>query len=98
MVPPSAATVPAMRLKIELLPAPLGPIIPRHSPAGSENVTSSATTMAPNRLLRPATSRSPAAGEASTRWLAELREQLQLGLDGNLRRGRVVDDQQLEGE
>src|SRR5262245_61322256 len=83
--------VPAIRLKTELLPAPLGPIIPRHRPESSENVTSSATTIAPNRFCRPATSRS--AGNS-----AELRQELQLGFDRDLRRRGVVDDQELERE
>ena len=33
MLPLSARTVPAIRLNSELLPAPFGPIMPRHSPA-----------------------------------------------------------------
>ena len=58
IVPPSGAIVPAIRLKTELLPAPLGPIIPRQWPDSSEKVTSSATTIAPNRFCKPTTSSS----------------------------------------
>src|SRR5438093_8821063 len=107
MVPPSGATVPAIRLKIELLPAPLGPIMPRQVPVSSEKVTPSATTMAPYRLRRSATSRSagislggtPAmSGAPHGECSAELREQLQVGFHPDLRRGGVGDDQQLVGK
>src|SRR5262245_66120113 len=65
--------------------------------------------IAPNRLRNAATSRSAGippsppptgVGPAGRRQQrsAELREELQLGLHRNLRRGGVVDDQELEGK
>src|SRR5262245_54032846 len=96
--------VPAIRVKAELFPAPVGPIIPRHWPESSENVTPSATTIAPNRFRSPSTSRSaditppsrppPPGGRDDDRLgSAELRQELELRFDRDLRRRGVVDDQ-----
>src|SRR5215472_16527767 len=108
MEPPSAETVPAIRLKTELLPAPFGPITPRHCPGSREKVTLSATMIAPYAFLRLVTSRSAGisnpsrAGHVAGAELGprsgKLREELEVGFHRDLRRGGVGDDEQLEGE
>src|SRR3989442_374867 len=81
-----------------LLPAPLAPIMRMLSAAANANVLAPATAIAPNHLLRRATCRNGGGGRAGTKGSAELGEEVQLGRDGELRRGRVVPDQQLERE
>ena len=61
---PANVTLPAsgvwklvMRSNSVDLPAPLGPMMPRISPALTSNVMSELAVMPPNRLVRPLTSR-----------------------------------------
>src|SRR5947209_963460 len=48
--------VPAIRLKVVVLPEPFGPISPRISPGCTANDTSLTAVKPPNRLVRPDTS------------------------------------------
>src|SRR3712207_5463249 len=49
-VPPSGRSCPSRRLKVVVLPAPLGPISARSSPRATENVTFRAATTPPKAL------------------------------------------------
>src|SRR5687767_9139543 len=53
--PADGASVPASRLKRVVLPAPLGPMIPRISPSATSNDTSRVTCSAPNDFDSPRT-------------------------------------------
>src|SRR4051794_18632058 len=56
IVPPLGANMPAIRLNIVVLPAPLGPITAKIAPSGTEKLTS-ATARSPLKFLEtPATS------------------------------------------
>jgi hypothetical protein len=49
--PPVGAYMPAMRLKVVLLPEPLGPISPRISPCSSAKSTLDTAVKPPKRLV-----------------------------------------------
>ena len=55
MAPPSIGRVPASRENRVVLPAPLGPMMPRISPSSTSKETSPATTSAPNAFDSPDT-------------------------------------------
>ena len=53
--PPSAASAPAIRLKVVLLPEPFGPIRPRISPSATSKETRLTAVKPPKLLVRPST-------------------------------------------
>src|SRR6185295_9515472 len=57
-VPPSAPVRPRQTRIVVVLPAPFGPITPRHSPGAIANERSSTTTASPNFFVRCETRRS----------------------------------------
>src|ERR1700675_1337057 len=92
MRPRSGRTSPATRLSNVVLPAPFGPTMPRASPSATTNENSSTTWSAPKRFQRSTTSSSA----PTENW--RLGERCEFAVGGDLRRLRVVDDQQLERE
>src|SRR3990172_6734648 len=55
--PPVGGRTPVTQLKNVLLPAPLGPMMARISPAGSEKVTLLRAVRPPNRMVSPSVRR-----------------------------------------
>ena len=91
-VPWSGRRSPATRLSSVVLPAPLGPTMPRASPSATSNEKSCTTRSAPKRFDSSTTS-----SNAPTEWL-ESGQRSQCAVDRDLWRLRVVDHQQLERE
>src|SRR6185295_18141821 len=106
MLPPSGRSAPAIRLKSDDLPAPLGPMIPRAVPASIARSTLSATTTEPKDFDRFSvcriTRRSPTrfrqgtgGGSATSRLIVDLVcDRFHLAANRNLRGVLVVDDDQ----
>ncbi len=70
ILPPFTGSTPEMRLKVVVLPAPLGPMRPRISPAASEKVSSFTATRPPNLRLTARTSSSGAVSAGRARGAA----------------------------
>ena len=88
--PPSAHSMPAMQLKVVLLPEPLGPIRPRISPSLTSNETLETAVKPSNFLVRPETERMTTeigalhelrwkGARAGPRWRADQRERARAG-------------------
>src|SRR5690606_18711874 len=90
MVPSSAGRSPATRVNRVVLPAPLGPTMPRAPPASTSSDMSS-ITFTPKDLTTPWTWMIGVTGRSGG-WS----ERLQLAVDGDVGQGRVLDDRQLE--
>src|SRR5690349_11448483 len=88
MRPASGRNCPLTRLKSVVLPAPLGPRIPSVSPSATAKDIPSVTRRAPKLFDTACRARIAAIDDA-------LRQQAQLSARGDLRRGLVVDDDQL---
>src|ERR1700722_1269480 len=102
MRPACGSRLPVIRLKRVDLPAPFGPMTPKASPRGTAKVTESETFKAPNDFetlsSRRITAAIPLCTERGGRSppSATSSEGLHLAGRGNLGRGCVFDDHQLE--
>src|ERR1700722_16978014 len=103
MRPACGSRLPVIRLKRVDLPAPFGPMTPKASPRGTAKVTESETFKAPNdfetlsrRRITAAVPVSPERGGGRSPPSATPSEGLHFAGRGNLGRGRVFDDHQLE--
>ncbi len=82
MVPASGETRPTMERMRVLLPAPLGPRRPRHSPERSSSEMLSTAVMEPKRLTRPVTSSGAGLGGGTGLALAAMGGLLRFGALG----------------
>src|SRR5437763_15042939 len=89
MRPASGRSWPLTRLKRVVFPAPLGPRIPSVSPSATAKEIPSVTRRAPKLFETATRVRIAAMGRA------RLREEPQLSARRDLRRGLVVDDEEL---